>query len=138
MNPAAMPFGLGRPGIAYARNPYPALARLRDTAPRYYSPERDAWFISGRADNAALLRDDRLEITRSSSLRTGRTVSCLGGAAVAGVVRVVRGATDAHRFHRDRKVHGSVDRAPRRRSCSDGGARPPHSGDGVVAGRTFG
>lgn len=62
-----MPFGLGRPGIAYARNPYPALARLRDTAPRYYSPERDAWFISERADNAALLRDDRLEITRSSS-----------------------------------------------------------------------
>jgi len=67
MSSTALPFGLDPPGIDYARDPYPALARLRDIAPRYYAPERDAWFISERADNAALLRDDRLDITQSSS-----------------------------------------------------------------------
>ncbi len=67
MSAAALPFGLDPPGIEYARNPYPALARLRDIAPLHYAPERDAWFISERADNAALLRDDRLDITQGSS-----------------------------------------------------------------------
>jgi len=67
MSTVGLPFGLDPPGIDYARNPYPALARLRDIAPLYYAPERDAWFISERAGIAALLRDDRLDITRGSS-----------------------------------------------------------------------
>lgn len=67
INAAALPFGLEPPGRDYARNPYPALARLRDDAPRYFAAERDAWFISARADIAALLRDDRLDITQGSS-----------------------------------------------------------------------
>ncbi len=62
-----MLFGLGPPGIDYACDPHPALARLREIAPRYYAPERDAWFFTERTDNAALLRDDRLDITQSSS-----------------------------------------------------------------------
>ena len=62
-----MPFGLQPPGSDYARNPYPVLARLRDEAPQYFAAERDAWFISERADIAALLRDDRLDITKGSS-----------------------------------------------------------------------
>ncbi|HEV7289994.1 hypothetical protein [Sphingomonas sp.] len=67
MSAAALPFGLDPPGIEYARNPYPALARLRDIAPVHYAQERDGWFISERADIAALLRDDRLDITPGSS-----------------------------------------------------------------------
>lgn len=62
-----MPFGLGPPGVDYARHPYAALARLRDMAPRYLAPERDAWFFSARADIAALLRDDRLAATPGST-----------------------------------------------------------------------
>jgi len=62
-----MPFGLGPPGARYARSPYATLARLGETTPRHYVAERDAWFISARADIAALLRDDRLIITPGSS-----------------------------------------------------------------------
>lgn len=61
------PFGEGEPGGAYLRNPYPALERLRDETPRYYSPAYNAWFFSLRTDIEMLLRDDRLQITRSSS-----------------------------------------------------------------------
>lgn len=67
MSPVALPFGLDPPGMEYARNPYPALARLRDIAPLHYAQARDGWFISERADIAALLRDDRLDITPGSS-----------------------------------------------------------------------
>lgn len=63
----APPFGPGAPGADYARDPFPYLARLRDMAPRYHAPERDAWFFSARADIAALLRDDRLGITQGTS-----------------------------------------------------------------------
>lgn len=62
-----MPFGLGPPGIDYARDPYVALAHLRYSAPRYYAADRDAWFFSTRADIAALLRDDRLTIAPGST-----------------------------------------------------------------------
>lgn len=62
-----MLFGQGAPGADYARNPFPDLARLREESPRHHVPERDAWFISRRADITTLLRDDRLTITRSSS-----------------------------------------------------------------------
>ncbi len=62
-----MPFGLNPPSIDFACDPYTALDRLRDIAPRYYSQERDVWFISDPSDNAALLRDDRFGITQSSS-----------------------------------------------------------------------
>lgn len=62
-----MLFGHGPPGIDYSRDPYAALARLQDTAPRYHAPERDAWFFSARADIAALLRDDRLAIVQGST-----------------------------------------------------------------------
>lgn len=61
MSAAALPFGLDPPGIDYASNPYPTLARLRDIAPLHYAPERNAWFVSERADIAALLRDGRLD-----------------------------------------------------------------------------
>lgn len=61
------PFGAGPPGRDYARNPYPVLARLRDVAPRYHAPDRNAWFFSAHADITALLRDDRLGITQASS-----------------------------------------------------------------------
>lgn len=64
---AAALFGMEPPGADYAANPYPALDRLRDEAPRFYVPARDTWFISAPADIAALLRDSRLSITRSSS-----------------------------------------------------------------------
>lgn len=55
------------PGIDYAANPFTVLDRLRDVAPCLYVPTRDTWFISGPANIALLLRDDRLAITRSSS-----------------------------------------------------------------------
>lgn len=61
------PFGEGAPGSSYLRNPYPALERLRDETPRYYSSAYNAWFFSLRADIEMLLRDDRLQITRNSS-----------------------------------------------------------------------
>lgn len=64
---AATLFGMEPPGADYAANPYPALDRLRDAAPRLYVPARDTWFISGRGDIMALLRDDRLAITKGSS-----------------------------------------------------------------------
>ncbi len=60
-------FGPAAPGADYARNPYPHLARLNEEKPRYYMAERNAWFISARTDIVALLRDDRLTITPSSS-----------------------------------------------------------------------
>jgi cytochrome P450 len=61
------PFGVGAPPSSYLRNPYPALERLRDETPRYYSSKYNAWFLSLRADIEMLLRDERLQITRSSS-----------------------------------------------------------------------
>lgn len=64
---AATLFGAQPPGADYAANPYPALERLRNAAPRLYVPARDTWFISGRDDIVALLRDDRLAIAKSSS-----------------------------------------------------------------------
>lgn len=60
-------FRRGAPGADYARDPYPHLARLNQEKPCYYVAERNAWFISARADIVALLRDDRLAITSSSS-----------------------------------------------------------------------
>lgn len=67
MSAPALPFGPGAPGADYARDPFPDLARLRDVAPRYHAPERDAWFFSARADIAALLRDARLGITQGTT-----------------------------------------------------------------------
>lgn len=67
MSEIATPFGQGRPGADFARDPYPILAGLSGKAPRHYSQERDAWFISAPSDITALLRDDRLTITHSSS-----------------------------------------------------------------------
>ncbi len=64
---AATLFGMEPPGADYAANPYPALARLKEEAPRLYVPARDTWVISGRDDIMALLRDPRLAITKGSS-----------------------------------------------------------------------
>lgn len=61
------PFGEGAPETSYLRNPYPALEQLRYEAPRYYSSAYNAWFLSLRSDIEMLLRDNRLQITRSSS-----------------------------------------------------------------------
>lgn len=60
-------FRRGAPGADYARNPYPHLARLNQEKPCYYVAERNAWFISARADIMTLLRDDRLTIAPGSS-----------------------------------------------------------------------
>jgi unspecific monooxygenase len=67
MSAQALPFGADPPGLDYARHPYPLLAQLRDIAPRYHVPGRNAWFFSAHADIAALLRDDRMGITQASS-----------------------------------------------------------------------
>lgn len=67
MTDAGTIFGRGPPGADYARDPYPRLARLGEERPRLYTAERNAWFISDRADIVALLRDDRLTVTPSSS-----------------------------------------------------------------------
>lgn len=67
MSETATLFGRGAPGADYARDPYPYLARLSEETSRYYMAERDAWFMSARADIVALLRDERLTITPSSS-----------------------------------------------------------------------
>jgi cytochrome P450 len=66
MSPVIL-FGAAPPGADYAANPYPALDLLREEEPRLYVPVHDTWFISAPADIAALLRDNRLSITRSSS-----------------------------------------------------------------------
>lgn len=60
-------FGMAPPGADYAANPYPALARLREEAPRLHVPARDTWVISRRDDIVALLLDPRLAITKGSS-----------------------------------------------------------------------
>lgn len=60
-------FRRGAPGADYARDPYPHLARLNQEKPCYYVAERNAWFISDRADIVTLLRDDRLTIAPGSS-----------------------------------------------------------------------
>lgn len=67
MSGTATLFGRGAPGADFGRDPYPYLARLSKETPRHYMAERDAWFISARSDIVALLRDDRLSITPSSS-----------------------------------------------------------------------
>lgn len=61
-------FGMEPPGADYAANPYPALARLKEEAPRLYVPARDTWVISGRDDIVALLLDARLAIAKGSSI----------------------------------------------------------------------
>jgi cytochrome P450 len=60
-------FDHSAPGQAYAREPYPFLDWLRDTAPYHYQAEREACFVSAYHDVARLLRDDRLAITSASS-----------------------------------------------------------------------
>jgi cytochrome P450 len=61
------PFSAAPPSTHYAANPFTVLNRLQEKAPCLYVPARDTWFISGHADVAFLLRDDRLAITKSSS-----------------------------------------------------------------------
>ena len=55
-------FGRGAPSAEYTHNPFPDLDRLRNEAPRYYAPDRDAWFFSNPNDIVSLLRDDRLSM----------------------------------------------------------------------------
>jgi cytochrome P450 len=62
-----LPFGRGAPDANYLCNPYPALDHLRETRPRLFDAQRNAWFISTHRDVSALLRDDRLTITRGTS-----------------------------------------------------------------------
>lgn len=103
MSAAALPFGLDPPGIDYARNPYPTLARLRDIAPLHYAPEHDAWFVSERADIAALLRDSRLDswggsfTDRSDPFRTTVVRRLRGWFASSGALltQTVSAATNA-------------------------------------------
>ena len=48
------------PWIGVRRDPYPALARLREQAPVLYDERTDQWLVSRHADVNALLRDRRL------------------------------------------------------------------------------
>ena len=54
-------FSHSAPGEAYSRNPYPALAALRNAAPCHYHGARAAWLISDYHDIVRLLGDERTQ-----------------------------------------------------------------------------